>query len=67
MVAIVSVLVGVSFIAVILRVFARSKRRVRFGIDDYLCFLSMTLLFAMLIELGLCELSLSLYIPLNRN
>jgi len=55
MVAIVTVLVGVSFIAVLLRIFARFKRQVRFGVDDYLCFISMVLLFAMLIELGLCE------------
>ncbi|BCR87244.1 uncharacterized protein ACHE_31231A [Aspergillus chevalieri] len=53
MVAIVTVLVGVSFIAVLLRIFARFKRQVRFGVDDYLCFISMVLLFAMLIELGL--------------
>lgn len=55
MVAIVTVLVGISFLAVLLRVYARFKRQVRFGIDDYLCFVSMGLLFAMLIELGLCE------------
>lgn len=55
MIAIVSVLVGVSFITVIMRVLARLKRRVKFGIDDYLCFLSMGLLLAMLIELILCE------------
>ncbi|PLB50750.1 integral membrane protein [Aspergillus steynii IBT 23096] len=53
MIAIVSVLVGVSLISVIMRVIARLKRRVKFGIDDYLCFLSMGLLLAMLIELVL--------------
>lgn len=57
MIAIVSVLVGVSMITVIMRVIARLKRRVKFGIDDYLCFFSMGLLLAMLIELVLCEYS----------
>ncbi|RAH45611.1 uncharacterized protein BO95DRAFT_137159 [Aspergillus brunneoviolaceus CBS 621.78] len=53
MICIVSVLVGLSFIAVILRAFARLKRRVRFGVDDYLSFASIILLLGMLIELGL--------------
>ncbi|KAA8648461.1 uncharacterized protein ATNIH1004_004346 [Aspergillus tanneri] len=53
MISIVSVLVGVALITVIMRVFARLKRRVGFGVDDYLCFLSMVLLIAMLIELAL--------------
>ncbi|KAB8071456.1 hypothetical protein BDV29DRAFT_197376 [Aspergillus leporis] len=53
MICIVSVLVGLSLICVILRVFARLKRRVGFGMDDYLCFFSILLLIAMLIELAL--------------
>ncbi|GAB1214187.1 hypothetical protein ATERTT37_003347 [Aspergillus terreus] len=52
-IAIVSVLVGISFIATILRAWARLKRRVPFGMDDYLCFLAMVLLIAMEIELVL--------------
>lgn len=54
-IAIVSVLVGISFIATILRAWARLKRRVPFGMDDYLCFLAMVLLIAMEIELVLCQ------------
>ncbi|BCS21235.1 uncharacterized protein APUU_21667S [Aspergillus puulaauensis] len=50
-IATVTVLVGLSIMAVCLRVFARYKRRVRFDIDDYLCFLSAVLLLAMLVEL----------------
>lgn len=53
MICIVSVLVGLALISVILRVFARLKRRVGFGMDDYLCFVSTILLIAMLIELVL--------------
>lgn len=55
-IATVTVLVGLSIMAVCLRVFARYKRRVRFDIDDYLCFLSVVLLLAMLVELILCKL-----------
>lgn len=51
----VAVLVALSIIAVILRAFARFKRRVGFGIDDYLCFISMILLIGMLVELSICE------------
>lgn len=51
----VSVLVALSIIAVALRIFARFKRRVGFGVDDYLCFISMLLLISMLVELALCE------------
>ncbi|KAL4969381.1 uncharacterized protein BDV14DRAFT_103850 [Aspergillus stella-maris] len=53
MIATVAVLVGLSIIAVILRVVARYKRRVRFGWDDHLSFLSAILLIAMLIEMVL--------------
>ncbi|KAE8382167.1 hypothetical protein BDV26DRAFT_299947 [Aspergillus bertholletiae] len=53
MLCIVSVLVGLSVISVILRVIARMKRSIRLGMDDYLCFLSVFLLIAMLIELVL--------------
>ena len=55
MICIVSVLVGLSLISVIVRVFARMKRSIGLGMDDYLCFLSMGLLIAMLIELVLCK------------
>jgi hypothetical protein len=55
MIAIVSVLVGLSVLAVILRVFARIKRRVKLGVDDYLCFLSIVMLIAMEVELILCK------------
>lgn len=57
MIAIVSVLVALAFLAVLMRVFARFKRQVRFGLDDYLCFFSIIVLFSMLIELALCKYS----------
>ncbi|KAL2836729.1 hypothetical protein BJY01DRAFT_221639 [Aspergillus pseudoustus] len=50
-IAIVTVLVGLSITAVLFRVLARYKRRVQFGMDDHLCFASAVLLLAMLIEL----------------
>ncbi|PYH97830.1 integral membrane protein [Aspergillus ellipticus CBS 707.79] len=53
MICIVSVLVGLSLLAVILRVVARLQRRVSFGVDDYLCFVCIILLIGMLIELEL--------------
>ncbi|KAL4916652.1 hypothetical protein BDW62DRAFT_218626 [Aspergillus aurantiobrunneus] len=53
MIAAVTILVGLSISAVFLRVFARYRRRVQLGMDDYLCFLSATLLLAMLVELVL--------------
>jgi hypothetical protein len=56
MIEIVTVLVALCFISVVLRVVARLQRRVGFGVDDYLSVLSMVLMIAMLIELGLCEL-----------
>lgn len=55
MIEIVTVLVALCFITTVLRVVARLRRRVGFGVDDYLSILSMVLLIAMLIELGLCE------------
>jgi hypothetical protein len=55
MIEIVSVLVSLSLISVVLRMFARLRRRVGFGIDDYLSVVSIVLLIAMLIELILCE------------
>ncbi|KAL4803017.1 hypothetical protein BDV18DRAFT_163543 [Aspergillus unguis] len=51
MIATVTVLVALSISAVLLRVLARYRRRVQFGMDDYLCFVSGILLLAMLIEL----------------
>ncbi|KAF9894627.1 hypothetical protein FE257_006515 [Aspergillus nanangensis] len=53
MIAIVSVLVGLSLVATMMRAWARLKRRVPFGIDDYLCFVSMFLLLVMEVELCL--------------
>lgn len=61
MIAIVSVLVALAVGAVGLRVFARFKRRVQFGIDDYLCFISLAILLSMLIELVLCMSSCVLF------
>lgn len=51
----VSVLVALCMIAVMLRIFARFKRRVGFGMDDYLCFISLFFMIGMLIELSLCK------------
>lgn len=61
MIAIVSVLVALAVGAVGLRVFARFKRRVQFGIDDYLCFIALAILLSMLIELILCMSSCVLF------
>ena len=47
--------VFLSLVSVVLRMFARLRRRVGFGIDDYLSVASIVLLIAMLIELILCE------------
>jgi hypothetical protein len=55
MIEIVSVLVGLCLISTVLRVFARLKRRVGFGIDDYLSMGSMVLMIGMLVELILCS------------
>jgi hypothetical protein len=55
MIVIVSVLVALCVICVALRVVARLRRRVGFGVDDYLSILSMVLMLAMLVELILCE------------
>ncbi|KAJ5802054.1 uncharacterized protein N7503_004504 [Penicillium pulvis] len=51
MIVIVSVLVALCAICVALRVVARLRRRVGFGVDDYLSILSMVLMLAMLVEL----------------
>ncbi|KAL1999643.1 hypothetical protein VTN02DRAFT_4222 [Thermoascus thermophilus] len=51
MISLVSVLVGLALLAFVLRIFARRKRRVALGIDDYLCFVANTLMVGMLIEL----------------
>ncbi|KAL5044960.1 hypothetical protein BDW71DRAFT_94262 [Aspergillus fruticulosus] len=53
MIAIVTTLVALSIVAVFLRILARNHRRVRFGMDDYLCFVSAILLLGMHIELVL--------------
>lgn len=67
MIAIVAVLVGLGFITTVLRVFARLKRRVGFGVDDYLIFGAMFLLIGMLIELVLCKYCGSVRIELSPN
>jgi hypothetical protein len=54
MIIIISVLISLSIICVILRIFARVKRRIGFGLDDYLCFVATIFLISMLIELVLC-------------
>uniref|UniRef100_A0A093XTU6 Heme A synthase n=1 Tax=Talaromyces marneffei PM1 TaxID=1077442 RepID=A0A093XTU6_TALMA len=53
MITIISVLISLSLICVILRIFARIKRRIGFGMDDYLCFVATIALISMLIELVL--------------
>lgn len=55
MIIIISVLISLSIICVTLRIFARVKRRIGFGIDDYLCFAATIFLISMLIELVLCK------------
>lgn len=55
MIIIVLVLVFLCLISVVLRVVARMRRRIGFGIDDYLSVVSMVLLLAMLVELVLCK------------
>ena len=67
MIEIVSVLVALCLICVTLRVVARLRRRVGFGMDDYLSFASMILMIAMLVELILCELlsNFVLFTPLT--
>lgn len=60
MIAIITVLISLALFSVILRVFARIKRQVGFGVDDYLCFFSAIVLLSMLIELILCKLVLIL-------
>ena len=54
LIEIISVLVGLATIAVALRILARIKK-VGFGIDDYLSFISLLLLYSMFIELVLCK------------
>ncbi|KAI9743773.1 MAG: hypothetical protein M1818_002506 [Claussenomyces sp. TS43310] len=51
MIRVVSVLVGLATIAVVLRIVARLKTRMKFGTDDYLCFVGIVFLYGMLIEL----------------
>lgn len=55
MIETISVLVSLCLISVVLRVVARIRRRVGFGVDDYLSMVSMVLLIAMLVELILCK------------
>ncbi|KAJ5625503.1 hypothetical protein N7510_001812 [Penicillium lagena] len=53
MIEIVSVLVSLCLISVVLRVVARLRRQVGFGVDDYLSMLALVLIFGMLVELAL--------------
>ena len=55
MIEIVTVLVSLATISVFLRFVARFKRRIKLGADDYLCVLSLFLLYGMLAELILCK------------
>jgi hypothetical protein len=55
MIVIITVLVVLSLMSVILRVLARMRRRVGFGVDDYLNIASIVLMIAMLVELILCK------------
>lgn len=55
MIEIISVLVALCLVCVVLRLYARLRRRVGFGVDDYLSIVSMVLMIAMLVELILCE------------
>lgn len=57
MIQIISVLTALASVAVVLRLVARFRRRVGFGVDDYLSVISLALMIGMLIELGLCEFS----------
>lgn len=57
MIEIVSVLVSLCLISVVLRVVARLRRQVGFGVDDYLSMIALVLIFGMLTELVLCGLS----------
>lgn len=67
MISLVSVLVGLAVLAFVLRVFARRKKRVALGIDDYLCFVANTLMMGMLIELILCEPTIFYLVQKRRN
>lgn len=55
MITIISVLVGLATIAVVLRIYARLKLRLKVKIDDYLCIGAMVCLLGMLTELILCK------------
>lgn len=55
MIIIVTVLVALATVAVVLRMIARVRLRLKFGIDDYLCLIALVCLYGMLIELILCE------------
>jgi hypothetical protein len=55
MITIVAVLVSLASMAVVLRIFARLKLRLKFAIDDYLCFSAMGFMYGMFVELVLCE------------
>ncbi|PYH91019.1 integral membrane protein [Aspergillus ellipticus CBS 707.79] len=56
-IVIVSVLVGLATVSTALRVVARLKRQTGFGLDDYLCFVSIVLMIGMLVELILwCDI-----------
>ena len=56
MIGIITALIGLSTIAVILRIIARMRRRIHLGTDDYLAIASLVLLYGMYIELILCTI-----------
>ena len=55
MIVIVSVLVFLATLAVVMRLLARKKLRMKLGSDDYLCVVALVCLWGMLVELALCE------------
>lgn len=66
MIIIVSVLVAISTIAAVLRLLARLRLHVKLMADDYLCFASVFWMYAMLIELVLCELPIKTFFHTER-
>ena len=58
MIRIVTALTALATIALIFRILARHKRRMAFGTDDLLCLIATILMYAMLVELILCEYAL---------
>lgn len=67
MITIVTVLVGLATFAVILRIYARFKLHIRIQTDDYLCFAALFFLYGMLVQLILCEYTLTRLNTESRN